>query len=135
MNRFIKQSYSRFRNLILYGIIGTFAASIDFVIFTLLTQYTSIYHILANCLSVITGISTSFYLNRSLNFKVKDKTGKRFMIFLFIGLSGLLLSNIILYLGIDIFSGDEIIVKLASIAIVAFFQFLLNKFITFKKSI
>ena len=101
--------------------------------FTLLSKYIGIHYIIANCISVLVGIITSFALNRSINFKVKDKTGKRFLIFLTVGLCGLLLSNVILYVGIDMLSGDELIVKLASIVLVVGFQFLLNKFVTFKE--
>lgn len=124
--------YNKFRNLILYGIIGCFTSSLDFCIFTLLSKYIGLYYIVANCISVLVGITTSFILNRSYNFKVKDKTKTRFIIFLSIGLSGLMLSNIILWLGIDQFQLNELYTKLASIIFVVFFQFLLNKFITFR---
>lgn len=129
----LSRLYQRFRNLILYGIIGSFTSALDFAVFTMLSKYIGIHYIVANCISVLVGISTSFALNRSINFKVKDKTGKRFLIFLTVGLCGLLLSNVILYVGIDMLSGDELIVKLASIVLVVGFQFILNKFITFKE--
>ena len=129
----LSRLYQRFRNLILYGIIGSFTSALDFVVFTMLSKYIGIHYIVANCISVLIGISTSFALNRSINFKVKDKTGKRFLIFLTVGVCGLLLSNVILYVGIDMLSGDELIVKLASIVLVVGFQFILNKFITFKE--
>ena len=129
----LSRLYQRFRNLILYGIIGSFTSALDFAVFTMLSKYIGIHYIVANCISVLIGISTSFALNRSINFKVKDKTGKRFLIFLTVGLCGLLLSNLILYVGIDMLSGDELIVKLASIVLVVGFQCILNKFITFKE--
>lgn len=129
----LKSVYLKFRNLILYGIIGSFTSALDFVVFTMLSKYIGIHYIVANCISVLVGITTSFVLNRSLNFKVKDKKGKRFIIFLTVGLCGLVLSNLILYVGINLLDGDELIVKLASIVLVVGFQFLLNKFVTFKE--
>jgi putative flippase GtrA len=81
---------------------------------------------------VLVGITTSFLLNRSYNFRVKDKTKQRFAIFLTVGLCGLMLSNLILYIGIDMLHGEEVIVKLASIVLVVGFQFLMNKFVTFR---
>lgn len=116
----------------MYIIIGCFAASIDFVVFTLLSKYAGMYYLAANCISVLAGIATSFSLNRTYNFKVKDKTIRRFSIFLMVGLCGMLLSNLILWMGIDKMGGDELIVKLASIFLVALFQFLLNKYVTFR---
>ena len=129
----LSRLYQRFRNLILYGIIGSFTSALDFAVFTMLSKYIGIHYIVANCISVLVGISTSFALNRSFNFKVKDKTGKRFIIFLTVGICGLVLSNLILFVGINMLNCDELIVKLASIVLVVGFQFLLNKFVTFKE--
>ena len=129
----LRRVYLKFRNLILYGIIGSFTSALDFAVFTLLSKYVGVYYLVANCISVLVGITTSFSLNRSINFQIKDKTGKRFLIFLTVGLCGLVLSNLILYVGIDMLNGDELFVKFASIVLVVGFQFILNKFVTFKK--
>ena len=132
MKDLIKLVYGKFRNLILYGIIGSFTSFLDFCVFTVLTSLVGLHYLLANCISVLVGITTSFLLNRSYNFKVKDHSKRRFLIFLVVGLSGLVLSNVILYVGIDLMHDNELIVKLASIVLVVGFQFLLNKFVTFK---
>ena len=128
----VRRVYYKFRNLILYGIIGSFTSFLDFCAFTLLASYVGIHYLVANCISVLVGITTSFLLNRSYNFRVKDKTKQRFAIFLTVGLCGLMLSNLILYIGIDMLHGEDVIVKLASIVLVVGFQFLMNKFVTFR---
>lgn len=130
---FIKLLYSKFRDLILYGIIGCFTSFLDFCVFTILSQHIGIYYLVANCISVLVGITTSFTLNRAYNFKVKDKTKRRFVIFLTVGLCGLGISNFILWIGVDKLKFDETVTKLASIVLVVGFQFFLNKFVTFKK--
>ena len=127
-----KRIYNRFRNLILYGIIGSLSSFLDFCVFTVLTSVVGLYYLLANCISVLVGITTSFLLNRAYNFKVKDKARKRFVIFLTVGLCGLMLSNLILWIGIDKMRINESVTKLASIVLVVGFQFLLNKFVTFR---
>lgn len=124
--------YLQFRHLILYGIIGSFSSGLDFLIYTFLVQLVGFQYLAANCISVIAGISTSFYLNRNYNFKVKDHTKRRFSIFLTVGLCGLVMSNLILYLCIDNLGMDKLISKLLSIVLVVFFQFLVNKYLTFK---
>ena len=124
--------YKKFRNLILYGVIGCFTSTLDFVVFTVLSRYVGLYYLLANCISVLVGITTSFFLNRTYNFKVKDKAMRRFSVFLIVGLCGLMLSNVILWIGIDKMAGDSSLVKLLSIVLVVFFQFLLNKYVTFR---
>lgn len=127
--------YSKFRNLILYGIIGGISASIDFLIFYSLTKFTEINYLLANFISISIGITISFILNKKYNFKVNDKVFKRFLIFVSVGFSGLLISSMLLYLFIDIICLNKIISKFISIVFVVFIQFFVNKFITFKKGL
>lgn len=131
---YFKRLYYKFRNLILYGIIGSFSSGLDLAIYTLLVQLAGLQYLFANCISVLGGITTSFILNRNYNFQVKDNTKRRFFIFLTVGLCGLMLSNIILYVCIDLFDLNKIISKLLSIVLVVFFQFIVNKYFTFKPS-
>ena len=128
----ISKIYSKFRNLILYGIIGSCSSGLDFLLYSLFVEVFGLHYILSNCISVLAGISTSFVLNRTYNFKVKDKTKTRFAIFLTVGLCGMLVSNFILYLCIDVMNWNKIVSKLLSIVLVVVFQFVLNKYITFR---
>lgn len=128
----IKHLYAKFRNLILYGIIGSFTSFLDFCVFTVLANHVGVYYLVANCISVLVGITTSFLLNRAYNFKVKDHTKRRFITFLTVGICGLLLSNLILYVGIDMLQLNDLVVKFASIILVVGFQFIANKFVTFR---
>lgn len=132
MGNVIMHLYRQFRNLILYGIIGSLCAALDFGIYTLLCHYDIMPYLWANVISIHVGIFTSFILNRSINFKVKNKTALRFFSFYIIGLVGLGISELMLYLMVSIASWDELICKLISIVVVALVQFLLNKYITFK---
>ena len=124
--------FYKFRNLILYGIIGGFSAGVDFFVYYLLTSHFKVFYLVANFISVTIGIVISFILNKNFNFKVKDKVFKRFLIFISIGFGGLLLSSAFLYFFINIFNFEEIISKFMSIVFVVLIQFCLNKFITFK---
>lgn len=131
MKKIISSLYFRFHDIILYGIIGTFSSGLDFIIYSLLVKYIIPQYIIANCMSTICGIVTSFILNRNYNFKVKDKIKRRFSIFLAVGLCGLFLSNVILYVFIDVLGIDKFISKITSIILVVFFQFMINKYFTF----
>ena len=124
--------YLRFRNFILYGIIGGFCAGIDFLIYTVLCHYGILPYLYANVVSIHIGIFASFILNRSVNFKVKDRTSMRFLSFYIVGLTGLGISTLMLYLMVDKAQWNEILCKLVTIVVVAVVQFLLNKYITFK---
>lgn len=128
----LNELYGRFHHLILYGIFGLVASSLDFFIYTILVEMAGWNYLLANCMSIMVGLTTSFTLNRNYNFKVKDKTKRRFALFVMVGLTGLLLSNIILWYAIEHLTVDKLLAKLMSIVMVVFFQFLANKYVTFK---
>ncbi len=155
----IKQIFIKYKNFILYGIIGGFCSSLDFFITVILNEI-GINSLISNIIGVFTGITVSFFLNAYLNFKQTDKLLERALKFYTVGFLGLLLSLLILILGdalwgyhkpitffgismgtnnIEAISDNSydwhfIIVKFISIFVVALFQFFLNKFVTFKKS-
>lgn len=127
--------YCRFRNLILYGIIGALSASFDFLLFYFLTTTLNVYYLFANVFSVTCGICLSFFLNREYNFKVKNKFIKRLTIFFSVGFFGLIISSGLLYAFVVFLQFEKVLSKLLSIILVVLMQFLLNKFITFKKDL
>ena len=128
----ISSLWPRFRELILYGLIGGFCTSLDFGLYMLLGLWMP--YLWANVLSVHAGIFCSFLLNRSLNFKVKDKAAQRFTIFYLVGLSGLALSEGLIWLLATRLGWGYVPAKLLTIFVVALYQFMLNKFVTFKRT-
>ena len=134
MNQTLKQLYHRFRNLILYGLIGIFCAGLDFSIYTLLCHFAIMSYLCANIISIHVVIFCSFILNRSINFKVKDRVTVRFLSFYAVGLTGLGISELMLYLLVTLCGIEEVPGKLLSIIVVALVQFMLNKYITFSKA-
>ena len=120
---------SLYKLLVKYFFIGILAASIELLTFSLFLKY--INYVIANSIAYSFGVITSFTLNRIFNFKVKDKIIIRFGRFLIVNISGLFISNSILFC----FSGlmPYIELKILSMPIVIFFQFLMNYFWTFKK--
>jgi len=124
--------FTRFRHVILYTIIGLLTSVLEFVVYTILIYMIGFHYLIANVVSVLVSIPVGFFLNRNINFMTKEKTFWRFVMFLVVGVSGILITNTILYLCIEIYCFDKITSKLFSIVSVALFQFLLNKYVTFK---
>lgn len=135
MKKIIFYYLHKYKNLVLYGLIGLFTSSIDFFAYFLLTSCLDVYYIVANVISVTIGITLSFILNRKYNFKITDNTIVRFIIFFSVGIGGMLLSSLLLYVFIDIVSLNKNIAKVLSIVLVVLLQYILNKTITFKKKI
>jgi len=121
------------RQIISYGLIGLFCASLDASVFYVLRKNAlNIYF--ANFISVNIGIITSFLLNRHFTFKVKNFILKRAIKFFCVDYCGLGLSMLIIFIGTTQFGQKDIHVKIISIFFVAIFQFTLNKLVTFKHS-
>lgn len=132
LSQSIGRLYRRFRTLILYALIGGFCSALDFAVFTLLCHFGWLPYLWANVISIHCGIFCSFFLNRGYNFRVKDQVFRRFLSFYAVGLIGLGISELMLYLMVDIAHWNEIVCKLLSIVVVALVQYVLNRFITFK---
>ena len=79
------------------------------------------------------GILSSFLLNTYLNFKKTDQTVKRALCFFSVGYCGMGLSMVLLYIGTNIMGYGDITIKIAAIFIVAVFQFILNKLVTYSR--
>lgn len=126
----MKQFFEKYRNLILYGLIGGSCALLDFIVYSGLCSI--IPFLVANVISTHCGIFCSFFLNRKYNFKVEDNTLRRFFSFYTVGLLGLAVSEGLLFLMVNYFGIEKIVSKLITVVAVALLQFVLNKFITFK---
>lgn len=131
---FIKRLFKKFRHLILYGLIGSSSALLDFLIFTLLTEVFGVYYLIANCISVTCGLTNSFILNRKYNFKVTDKTLKRAIMFFAVGYCGLAINSTLLYVFINYVHLATPISKLCAMVIEVLIQFIVNSLVTFKKT-
>ena len=121
------------REMFLYGIFGLFSASMDTLSFFLLfSGFLPTHSLLVIRLWQI-GITISFFLNTYLNFKKKDEVGKRAIKFFSVGYIGLVLSMLIMWIGVDVLNQKQMLVKIGSVVFVAAVQYLLNKFVTYKK--
>lgn len=129
----VRWLWFRFRELIVYGMIGCTGAGMDFVIFWFLTNKVGVHYQLANVISVTFGITNNFFLNAFFNFRTTDFLFRRFVKFFSVGMLGWGLSAGLLWLFISQFGWVEVFAKLCTIFFVTVIQFLLNKAITFRK--
>lgn len=130
--RLLSFPFHKWPHLLTYWCYGVITAAIDVAIFTTLVEIVVIYYIIANCISVSIGICVSFLLNSKYNFKVTDNKTRRFTIFFLVGITGILLSNIILYSMTEILGLYYFIGKILSLVSVSLCKFTFNKFVTFK---
>lgn len=124
----------RFRELALYCLIGCTGATLDFLVYSGLVSFAGIHYQLANFLSVAAGITNNFFLNCYFNFRTRDRIWMRFASFYVVGMVGLAVSALCLWVLTEVFAFNVFVAKLGTIVVVTAIQFALNKTITFRKS-
>ena len=115
-----------------YFIIGGGSTGVELIIFFIL-KYRGFDIYTANIIGKLCGLTLSFILNTVVNFKVKRKIVLRLIMFYGIGIGGLLLSNLILYGGVEVLGMPFGLVKFISVPVVGFGQFWINKIVTFSE--
>ena len=136
MNRMLQNKikyYSLIREIFLYGVIGVISAASDSSLYYVLTRFGLLNVLVENFISVNVGITISFLLNTYVNFRKTSKIKKRAISFYSVGYAGLGLSTFLLWVGVHYLNLNDFVVKIASIFIVAAFQYVLNKFVTYGK--
>ncbi len=131
MKQKIKTLAKNHRHFVMYSAIGVTGVVLDYLVFLFLYNVLGINPIVATMLSVLLGITSNFIFNTLFNFKKTNKLHLRYLSFLAVGLSGLLISTYILAFG-EVFAFDANIVKLTSLPIIVLYQYFLNKNISFK---
>lgn len=133
---FFLQIYLKYRNFLLYGLIGCLNTIVDIGVYTLLTTSThlNIHFEVANFISYHCGIFCSFFFNRRYNFKTKDRKWRRFLSFYVISLIALFATGGVLYLLVSIWHLNEIVAKIIATILIALVQFIFLKHFTFKEN-
>jgi len=128
-----KSLYLKHRSFILYALIGLSGVTLDFAVFALLFNVFGVNAVLASAISVVCGITNNFTWNALYNFKKRDHLAIRYLLFLGVGMFGLVFSIVIIALG-NVVGINPNISKLISIPFVVVLQYFLNKHISFQAS-
>lgn len=124
--------FVKYQQLITYVAIGLLGIVFDTATFVILYRFAGINYMIANFTAMSVGICHNFLMNAFFNFKKTDKLHIRFLSFYGIGLVGVAISEIILFIFHDKLGIQAEIVKIASLPFIALFQFSLNKAISFR---
>ena len=119
--------WRRYRNFFLYQLIGVSGVLLDLVLFLLLYNVVGLHEQIATAISTSAGITNNFLLNSFLNFRKRDGMLRRFGRFYAVGLLGIGLVAVLLLVFHSWLGVDANVVKIASMPVVAVFQFFLNK--------
>jgi putative flippase GtrA len=119
--------WSKYRNFLLYAVIGVSGVLLDVLTFFLLYNLAHLNPQFANIISTTVGITNNFLWNTFLNFRKRDRLLSRFARFYVVGVVGLGLTAALLWLFATVLGMDANIVKVGSLPVVLVVQYVLNK--------
>ncbi|MCD4760394.1 GtrA family protein [bacterium] len=115
-----------------YATVGAASAVIDFGVLYILTDWVGVYYLASATISFILAAILNYTLNRIWTFRSNGKRRKQLPIFFTIAILGLILNNNIMYLSVERFAFHYLWAKVFAAAIVTFWNFFGNKYLTFR---
>ena len=118
-----------------YGFVGGVAFLVDYGTLFVLTHYAGVPYLWSAAIAFILGLVTNYLISISWVFQHSGKMNvwQEFTVFAIIGVIGLGLNELIMYVGTDMMHLHYMISKLISTAIVFFWNFFARKFMLFNK--
>lgn len=111
-----------------FTIVGGIAFVIDYGVFALLTAI-GVHYLISQIISFIIALSFNYFASIKWVFNAKKQTVKEIIIFVGLSVIGLILSEILLYVGVDVLNKHELIVKFIASVIVMIYNFITRKLI------
>lgn len=120
--------------LFLYGVSSGAALVVDFGLMTLLVEVFSVHYLYAAALGFSAGCVVNYFASKYFVFEDRsaNSQGVTATLFVLVGIGGLLLNQLILFVGVDLLSVDYRLSKIISAGIVFWFNFLIRGFFVFK---
>ena len=114
-------------SLVRYALIGICGVCLDYGVFLLLFNVVGLPPQIATAISTTAGIVNNFVLNALLNFRKRDRIVVRFLRFYAVGLSGIVLTVLLLEVFTGLLGLNANLVKGLSLPLVLLVQYSINK--------
>lgn len=119
-----------------FGIVGASNTIISYVVYLVLVKL-GVYYLLASVLSFVVGVLNSFFWNNKYVFTADDDTDRNWLsalvkTFMSYAGTGLILSNILLYIWVDLVHIPEWLAPLINLVITVPLNYIVMKFWAFK---
>ncbi len=124
---------STFLQLIRYTFVGGFAFVIDFGTLFILTNYLNIYYLLSAAIAFLIGLTINYSLCIRWVFVKRNIRNRKaeFLLFMFIGIIGLALNELFIWIFTDVALMHYLISKIFTTIIVYLWNFFARKFMLF----
>lgn len=118
-----------------YGFVGGTAFLVDYGTLFALTHFAGVSYLWSAAIAFVLGLITNYIISISWVFRHNDKMHiwQEFAFFTIVGIIGLLLNELIMFVGTDLIQFHYMISKLISTGIVFFWNFFARKYLVFAK--
>ena len=134
----IKELIKKYEELIKYLIIGVLTTVINYIVFAILVNVVKIDMHVSNIIAWVVSVIFAYFTNKLFVFESKsfdlEVLGKEILAFGMARIFSLLLEEVILFIFVDKLGMEKLIIKLIANIIVIIVNYILSKFIIFKKS-
>ena len=121
--------------LIKFGIVGVIATIIDFGVLTFLKEILYVKVMIASALAFSVSVIANYILSMLFVFKSNQSNKvKEFIIFLALSAGGLLINQLIMWVGTEVFTAYYLWVKFFSVVFVPVYNFITRKIFLEKKA-
>ncbi len=123
-----------FWQFVRFCVVGIFNTIIDYGVYLFFSRSIGLFFLYANMLAILVAMTFSFFVNKYWTFnnfekKIKSQSAKFFLI----GIVYFFLYNIIFYIGVHNLNMYDLLAKVIAIVIGLSWNFMANKYWTFKK--
>lgn len=115
-----------------YATVGATSAVVDFGALFILTDLANIHYLASATIAFILAALVNYTLNRIWTFKSSGKRRKQLPVFFIIAILGLIINNNIMYFSVEHMDLHYLWAKVFAAAIVTFWNFFGNKYLTFR---
>lgn len=114
---------------------GGTAAAIDLFVLYVLTDIFGIWYLVSAVIAFICALVTSFFLQKFWTFRDSSlrRIKKQLVIYFFLGTANFILNPVLLYVAVEKFHVWYLLAAVIVMGTLAICNYLMNKFITFKK--
>jgi dolichol-phosphate mannosyltransferase len=124
----------RWQQFFKFCVVGTTGAIIDIGGLYILVEFLGVHYLIAATISFTVAVINNYFLNKHWTFKNKSKEhAKQFVGFLLVSIVGLLINLAVMYALTEWLFVWYLLSKAIAAIIVLFWNFFMNKYVTFKE--
>ncbi|MBR3932780.1 MAG: GtrA family protein [Clostridia bacterium] len=114
--------------LVKFAIVGVIAAAVDVGVLVILKELLGVAVLISSALSFAVSVCVNYALSMAFVFKGKKQSRlKEFIVFVVLSIGGLGINQLVLWIGIKVFSIYYLVVKFLAMVIVPIYNFVTRK--------